>query len=91
MQIRVRKDFKVPSPLLDTGSAWILHGFDRDLNKAMRHASLAMLDFLTSIQKMSRPDAYALMSITADFAVTQVVDQRQGIHVCIPKNVFPSR
>lgn len=91
MQISVRKHFRVPSPLLDTGSSWIVHGFDPDLNKAMRQASLAMLDFLANIQKMSRHDAYALMSVAADFTVTQVVDQRQGIHVAIPKNVFPPR
>jgi formamidase len=29
------------------------------------------------------------MSVAADFAVTQVVDGRQGIHVRIPRNIFP--
>jgi acetamidase/formamidase len=29
------------------------------------------------------------MSVAADFAVTQVVDTRLGVHVRIPKNIFP--
>jgi formamidase len=28
------------------------------------------------------------MSVAADFAVTQVVDQRQGVHVRIPRAIF---
>jgi acetamidase/formamidase len=89
MQITVRKDFTFPSPLLETPNEWIVHGFDEDLNKAMRGASLEMLNFLTDMRQVSRDDAYSLMSIAADFAVTQVVDGRQGVHVRIPRGIFP--
>lgn len=91
MQIMVRKDFKFGSPLLETPKYWIVHGFDEDLNVAMRSASVEMLGFLTDHQQVSRDDAYSLMSVAADFAVTQVVDGRQGIHVRIPRAVFPPR
>jgi acetamidase/formamidase len=91
MQIKVRKDFKFPSPLLETPKNWIVHGFDEDLNVAMRSASLEMLRLLTDLQHASRDDAYSLMSVAADFAVTQVVDGRQGVHVRIPRSVFPPR
>ncbi len=91
MQIRVRKDFSFTSPLLETPKYWIVHGFDEDLNVAMRQASLEMLGFLTDLQQTSRDDAYSLMSVAADFAVTQVVDGRQGVHVRIPRSVFPPR
>jgi acetamidase/formamidase len=30
------------------------------------------------------------MSVAADFAVTQVVDGTQGIHVRIPRTIFPA-
>ena len=40
---------------------------------------------------LSRADAYSLMSVAADFAVTQVVDGKQGIHVRIPRSIFPPR
>ena len=56
-----------------------------------RNASLDMLGFLTDLRQLSRDDAYSLMSVAADFAVTQVVDGRQGIHVRMPRGIFPPR
>ncbi len=88
-QIVLRRDFTFPSPLLETPEYWIVHGFDEDLDLAMRAAALDMLTLLTEQRGLSRKDAYSLMSVAADFAVTQVVDQRQGVHVRIPRNVFP--
>lgn len=89
-QITVRKDFEFPSPLLETPNYWIVHGFDEDLNVAMRHASVDMLKLLTEQHKLSKDDAYSLMSIASDFAVTQVVDGRQGVHVKMPRRPFPA-
>jgi acetamidase/formamidase len=76
---------------LETPGEWIVHGFNEDLNVAMRGASLDMLRFLTDHQHTSRDDAYSLMSVAADFTVTQVVDGKQGIHVRIPRSIFPPR
>jgi len=90
MQVRVRRDFSFPSPLLETPQSWIIHGFDEDLDVAMRNAALDALAFLTEHRRLSREDAYSLMSVAADFAVTQVVDQRRGIHVRIPRDIFPT-
>lgn len=91
LQIRLRKDFHFPSPLLETPTDWFVHGFDPDLNVAMRNASLDMLGLLTEHRGLSRVDAYSLMSVAADFGVTQVVDGRQGIHVRMPRGIFPPR
>ena len=52
-------------------------------------ASLEMLGLLTEHVGLSKNDAYSLMSVAADFAVTQVVDGRQGVHVRIPRTIFP--
>ena len=78
MQIILRRDFHFPGPLLETPKHWIVHGFDEDLNVANRQAALGMLGLLSDHVGLSRPDAYSLMSVAADFAVTQVVDGRQG-------------
>lgn len=88
-QIVLRKDFTFPSPLLESPGYWIVHGFDEDLNVAMKNASLDMLKLLTESRNISRDDAYSLMSVSADFTVTQVVDGRQGVHVKIPRTMFP--
>jgi acetamidase/formamidase len=85
IKISIRKDFSFPSPILETPTAWITHAFDPDLNAAMRAASLEMLQFLQQFYGLSKHDAYSLISVAADFSVTQVVDERQGVHVSIPK------
>ena len=90
-QVVLRRDFTFPSPLLEAPDCWIVHGFDRDLNVAMRNASLDMLTLLHEHQGLSKNDAYSLMSVAADFGVTQVVDDRQGIHVRVPRGIFPFR
>jgi formamidase len=89
MQISIRRDFHFPSPLIETANEWIVHGFDEDLDLAMKGASLEMMRLLTESRGMSRDDAYSLMSVAADFTVTQVVDGRQGVHARIPRSVFP--
>ena len=90
-QMILRRDFTFPSPLLETPGYWIVHGFNEDLDVAMRAASLDMLTLLNEHQGLSRNDAYSLMSVAADFAVTQVVDGRQGVHVRIPRTIFPPK
>jgi acetamidase/formamidase len=88
-QIFLRRDFAFPSPLLQTPKYWMTHGFDEDLNVAMKNASLEMLRLLTEHRGLSRDDAYSLMSVATDFGVTQVVDGRQGVHARICRAVFP--
>ena len=90
-QIILRKDFSFPSPLLETADTWIVHGFDPDLDQAMKNASLDMLHLLTEHQGLSRNDGYSLMSVAADFGVTQVVDGTKGIHVRIDRGLFPQK
>ena len=90
-QIILRKDFKFPSPLLETPEHWIVHGFGENLDVAMRGASMDMIELLSEHQGLSRTDAYSLMSVAADFGVTQVVDGTQGIHVRIDRGIFPNK
>ena len=90
-QLILRRDFTFPSPLLETPEYWIVHGFDESLEVAMRAASLDMMRLLGEQQGLSNNDSYSLMSVAADFGVTQVVDGRQGIHVKIPRGIFPPK
>ncbi|WP_432810681.1 acetamidase/formamidase family protein [Pantanalinema sp. GBBB05] len=88
LQIFILKDFPITNPLLETESHWITHGFNEDLNKAMRQSAEQMLDFLQNKKKISADEAYSLISTGVDFTVTQVVDIRQGCHAALPKNIF---
>lgn len=92
VRITLRKDFGAKSPILETATTWVAHGFDVDLNQAMRKASLEGLNFIQKYYGLSAEDAYSFMSVAADFGVTQVVDHQLGIHVSIPKNALkPNR
>ncbi|NMN06671.1 MULTISPECIES: acetamidase/formamidase family protein [unclassified Novosphingobium] len=90
-QIILRKDFDFPSPLLETPKHWIVHGFGDDLDAAMKNASLDMLHLLGEQVGLSRNDAYSLMSVAADFGVTQVVDGTLGVHARIDRDMFPAK
>lgn len=87
-QVFVLKDFSITNPILETDSHWITHGFNEDLNKAMRQSADQMLDFLVTKRKMSADEAYSMISVAVDFGVTQVVDIRQGCHAAVPKSLF---
>ncbi|CAM3970219.1 acetamidase/formamidase family protein [Klebsiella quasipneumoniae subsp. similipneumoniae] len=90
-QIVLRKDFHFPSPLLETPDTWIVHGFDDDLDVAMKNAAKDMLHLLVDKHNLSQDDAYSLMSISSDFGVTQVVDGRQGVHCKMQRGIFPPK
>jgi acetamidase/formamidase len=87
-QVFVLKDFPITNPILETDSHWITHGFNEDLNQAMRQSADQMLSFLVSKRKMSADEAYTMISTAVDFGVTQVVDMRQGCHAAVPKSIF---
>jgi acetamidase/formamidase len=84
----VRKDMKLKLPRAETPTHFITMGFDEDLDEAMHIASVEALDFLTTEKKLSREDAYMLMSVGVNFHVTQVVDGNKGVHAMIPKGIF---
>lgn len=92
IQINVVKNVSIPSPLLETSSHWIAHGFNPNLNVATKNAALQMRDFLTDCCGLRMEDAYSVMSLAGDFHITQVVDQQLGVHVSIPKTtkIYPS-
>jgi acetamidase/formamidase len=91
LRLTLRSDISLSAPLLETPGELMVHGFGDDLDEAMRAASLRTLDLLGSRFGLSRDDAYAFASLAVDFAVTQVVDGRQGVHARIDKRCFPFR
>lgn len=56
---------------------------------AMRDAFRKMRHFLMTTQGMSEDEAISLMSVAADFGITQVVDGNWGVHGVIKKDVLP--
>jgi acetamidase/formamidase len=90
LQPIVHKGMKLDWPRIETKTHWITVGFDEDLLQAMRIATEEVVTFLSEqkMVPMSRDEAYALASLTADCRISQVVDIRKGVHCLIPKSIF---
>ncbi|QIB33587.1 acetamidase/formamidase family protein [Ancylobacter pratisalsi] len=61
------------------------------LDTAMRDAFRKLRRFLMTVHKLSEDEAISLMSVAADFAVTQVVDANWGVTGSIRKAIFAGR
>jgi acetamidase/formamidase len=65
---------------------------DPDLAEATKGAIQEMVDFLVAEKKLSRHQAYQLVSVAGNVAVTQLVDKPNvGVHVRMPKSVFKAK
>jgi acetamidase/formamidase len=89
LRLTIRRDLPFTVPVLETATELLVHGFGDTLDAAMKAAAMRTLDILGRVYGLSRPDAYSFMSVAVDFTVTQVVDQRQGVHARIDKRCFP--
>jgi acetamidase/formamidase len=89
LRLTIRRDLAFTVPVLETATELLVHGFGDTLDAAMKAAALRTLDVLERIFGLTRRDAYSFMSVAVDFTVTQVVDQRQGVHGRIEKRCFP--
>jgi acetamidase/formamidase len=65
---------------------------DPDLMVATKAAIQEMVDFLVSEKQLTRHEAYQLVSLAGNVAVTQLVDKPNvGVHVRLPKSVFVAK
>jgi acetamidase/formamidase len=89
LQLTVRKDMKLTWPRAETATDYISMATDPDLAVATRGAIQEMVDFLVAEKKLSRHQAYQLVSVAGNVAVTQLVDKPNlGVHVRLPKSIF---
>jgi acetamidase/formamidase len=92
LQLTVHKDMKLTWPRAETPTDFISMGTDPDLTAATRIAIQQMVDFLVSDKKLTRQQAYQLVSIAGNVAITQLVDKpNYGVHVRLPKSIFGKR
>ncbi|HEY0782279.1 MAG TPA: acetamidase/formamidase family protein, partial [Thermoanaerobaculia bacterium] len=89
LQLTVRKDLKLTWPRAETPTDYIAMATDPDLTVATKTAIQEMVDFVAATWKMSKHQAYQLVSIAGNVAVTQLVDKPNvGVHVKLPKSIF---
>jgi acetamidase/formamidase len=89
LQLTVRKDMKLKWPRAETATDYISMATDPDLIIATKTAIQEMIDFLVSEKKLTRHQAYQLVSVAGNVAITQLVDKPNvGVHVKLPKSIF---
>jgi acetamidase/formamidase len=89
LQLKVRKDLKLNWPRAETATDFISMATDPDLTVATKAAIQEMVEFLVSEKKLTRHQAYQLVSIAGHVVVTQLVDKPNlGVHVKLPKGIF---
>jgi acetamidase/formamidase len=89
LQLTVRKDMKLTWPRAETATDYITMGADPDLTVATKIAIQEMVDFLAATKKLTKHQAYQVVSLAGNVAVTQLVDKpNMGVHVRMPKSIF---
>jgi acetamidase/formamidase len=88
LQLTVRKGMTLAWPRAETPAAYISMAADKDLTVATKTAIQEMIDFISATRGLSKHEAYQLVSLAGDVAVTQLVDQTLGVHVKMPKSIF---
>ena len=89
LQLTVRKDMKLTWPRAETATDYITMGADPDLTVATKTAIQEMIDFLAATKKLTKHQAYQVVSLAGNVAVTQLVDKPNvGVHVRMPKSIF---
>lgn len=89
LRLTVRKDMRLAWPRAETPTDYISMATDPDLTIATRGAIQEMIDFLVAEKHLTQHQAYQLVSIAGNVAVTQLVDKpNHGVHVRLPKSIF---
>lgn len=89
IQLTVRKGMKLTWPRAETASDFISMAADPDLTVATKTAIQEMVDFLSDSKHLTKQQAYQVISIAGNVAITQLVDKPNvGVHVKVPKSIF---
>jgi acetamidase/formamidase len=92
LQLTVRKDMKLTWPRAETPTDYISMATDPDLTVATKTAIQEMIDFVAAQRKLTKHQAYQLVSLAGNVAVTQLVDKpNYGVHVRMPKSIFAAK
>ena len=88
LQLIVHKGMTLAWPRAETPTDYISMGTDEDLTKATKIAIQEMVDFLVATKGLDKLAAYQLTSLAGNVVITQLVDQKVGVHVKMPKSIF---
>jgi acetamidase/formamidase len=88
LQFFVHKGKTLEWPRGETPTHHILMGFDPNLAKATEIAIREAVKFLQEQTGITQGEAYAVVSMSCDLRITQLVDGNLGVHVMVSKNLL---
>ncbi|HLB57311.1 MAG TPA: acetamidase/formamidase family protein, partial [Gammaproteobacteria bacterium] len=77
-------------PKTDNAKFFVTYAKDADLENAMKTASMAMLNKIVDMKKLSRVDAYTLASFTMDCRIAAPKSSDKEVHCMIAKSLWVS-
>ncbi len=83
LTLDVRDDLALDWPVARTADSWLTFGFHEHLGRAARIAVDGMLDLMERELGLDRSDALGFASVVVDLRVTQVVNDRLGVHAVL--------
>lgn len=90
IRVEVLKECNYPLPMIETKERWMTIGSRKSMDEASDLAILNMQKFIQSKLGLSGNEAAMLMSIGADLAVCQVVNENKTMRVEIDKELLKS-
>jgi len=84
----VLKGKTITGPRAESATHYFVMGIDTDLDRAMRKAVAATVDFLGKEKGLTPAKALSLCSLAVNFRVAEVVDGTQVVVGSIPKSLF---
>lgn len=90
IRVEVLKECNYPLPMIETKERWMTIGSRKSMDEASNLAILNMQKFIQSKLGLSSNEAAMLMSIGADLAVCQVVNENKTMRVEIDKELLKS-
>ena len=90
IRVEVLKECNYPLPMIETKERWMTIGSRKSMDEASDLAILNMQKFIQSKLGLSSNEAAMLMSIGADLAVCQVVNENKTMRVEIDKELLKS-
>jgi acetamidase/formamidase len=88
LTIDVHDDLRLEWPIARIDGAWLTFGFDEHLGRAARIAVDGMLALMERELGVTGGDARVLASVGVDLRVTQVVNEKMGVHAVLRDDAF---
>lgn len=85
--VDVIKQKNLDWPRVETPSAWIAVGYDKDLNKALDILKTETIKLISEQRKVSSQEAEKIMYQTWNCPIAEVVNGVQGVYCMVPKNI----